>query len=111
MLGKCSIGRLDMKILILQQSNLDKVFNLPVNCRTSLMLDGFLMSMRVCHLSGLASIPLLVSMKPKNFPAWTPKEQLARFKRMLYFLTCWGVSFKSFAWIPPSLVFTPRSSI
>ena len=34
-------------------------------------------------LSGFASIPRLLTMKPKNFPAETPKAHLVRFSFML----------------------------
>ena len=37
-------------------------------------------------LSGFASIPQLLTMKPKNFPADNPKAHLAGFSFMLYSL-------------------------
>ena len=36
-------------------------------------------------LSGFASIPRLLTMKPKNFPAETPKAHLVRFNFMYSF--------------------------
>jgi len=44
--------------------NLDKAASLPINYCTFLMLQGLLMLMMAWHLSGLASIPRLVSKKP-----------------------------------------------
>ena len=46
---------------------------------TSFTDVGLLMAMMAAHLSGFASIPLSVSMKPKNFPASTPKTHFSRF--------------------------------
>ena len=43
-------------------------------------------------LSGFASIPRLLTIKPKNFPAKTPKAHLARFNFMLYSLRIWKAS-------------------
>ena len=45
----------------------------------SLTFDGGSISSTTFILSGFASIPLLLTMKPKNFPAETPKEHLAGF--------------------------------
>jgi len=53
--------------------NGDKAVNLPTNLCISLMLVGLLIASNVLHLSGLASMPLCVSMNPKNFPSPTPK--------------------------------------
>ena len=48
------------------------------------MLDGGGMSSTAFILSGFASIPWLLTMKPKNFLADTPKAHLAGFSFMLY---------------------------
>ena len=56
------------------------------------MLDGGCMSSTTFILSGFAAIPRLLTMKPKNFSADTPKEHLAGFKFMLYSLKIWNAS-------------------
>ena len=56
------------------------------------MLDGGDMSRTTFILSGFASIPRLLTMKPKNFPADTPKAHLAGFSFMLYSLRIWNAS-------------------
>ena len=48
------------------------------------MLDGGGMSSTTFILSGFASIPRLLTMKPMNFSADTPKAHLAGFSFMLY---------------------------
>ncbi|RDY09026.1 COBW domain-containing protein 2 [Mucuna pruriens] len=50
----------------------------PMNCCTSLTL---LMFVTAWHFSGFASMPLSVSMKPRNFLARTPNEHLFGFNR------------------------------
>ena len=56
------------------------------------MLDGGGMSSTTFILSGFASIPRLLTMKPKNFPAETPKAHLDEFNFMLYSLRIWNAS-------------------
>ena len=58
------------------------------------MLDGGGMSSTTFILSGFASIPRLLTMKPKNFSVDTPKAHLARFNFMLYSLKIWNASDK-----------------
>ena len=50
------------------------------------MLDGGGMSSTAFILYEFASIPRLLTMKPKNFPADTPEAHLAGFNFMLYSL-------------------------
>ena len=50
------------------------------------------MSSTAVILSGFASIPRLLTIKPKNFPAETPKAHLARFNFILYFFRIWNAS-------------------
>ena len=50
------------------------------------------MSSTTFILSGFALIPRLLTIKPKNFPAETPKAHLARFNFMLYSLRIWNAS-------------------
>ena len=50
------------------------------------MLVGGGMSSTAFILSGFSSIPGLLTMKPKNFSADTPKAHLDGFNFMLYFL-------------------------
>ena len=54
--------------------------------------DG--MSSTTFILSGFASIPQLLTMKPRNFPADTPKTHFAGFSFMLYFHRIWNASDK-----------------
>ena len=49
------------------------------------MFDGGSMSSTTFILSGFASIPQLLTIKPKNFPVETLKVHLAGFNFMLYF--------------------------
>ena len=49
----------------------------------SLTFDGGNLSSKTFILSGFASIPRLLTMKPKNFPVETPKAHLARFRFIL----------------------------
>ena len=56
------------------------------------MLDGGGMSSTTFILSGFASIPRLLTMKPKNFSAHTPKAHLAGFNFMSYSLRIWNAS-------------------
>ena len=58
------------------------------------MLDCGGMSSTTFILSGFASIPRLLTMKPKNFPADTPKAHLAGFNFMLYSFKIWNASDK-----------------
>ena len=48
------------------------------------MFDSCGMSSTAFILSGFASIPRLLTIKPKNFSAETPKAHLAGFNFMLY---------------------------
>ena len=54
------------------------------------MFDGGGMSSTTFILSGFASIPRLLTIKSKNFPAETPKTHLAGFNFMLYSLRIWN---------------------
>ena len=54
------------------------------------MPDGDSMSSTVFILSGFASIPRLLTMKPRNFLANTQKAHLAGFSFMLYSLRIWN---------------------
>ena len=56
------------------------------------MFHGGGMSSTAFILSGFASIPQLLTIKPKNFPTETPKAHLAGFNFMLYSLRIWNAS-------------------
>jgi len=73
----------------------DNAVSLPTNLCISLMLAGLLMLTTAWHLSGLASIPLWVNMKPRNFPPATPKTHFSGFSLMSYFRTTAKISSKS----------------
>ena len=54
------------------------------------MFNGGGMSSTSFILSGFASIPRLLTIKPKNFPAETSKAHLARFNYILSFFRIWN---------------------
>ena len=56
------------------------------------MLDGGDMLSIAFILSGFASISRLMTIKPKNFMADTPKAHLVGFSFMLYSLRIWNAS-------------------
>ena len=56
------------------------------------MFDGGGMSNTTFILSGFASIPQLLTIKPKNFSVETPKAHLTGFSFMLYSLRIWNAS-------------------
>ena len=56
------------------------------------MFDGDGMSSTAFILSGFASIPRLLTIKPKNFPTETPKAHLDGFNFMLYSFRIWNAS-------------------
>ena len=56
------------------------------------MPEGDGMSSTTFILSGFASIPRLLTMKPRNFSADTPNAHLAGFNFMLYSLRIWNAS-------------------
>ena len=65
---------------------------LPVRRWTSFMFDSGGMSSTTFILSGFTSIPQLLTIKPENFLAETPKAHLAGFNFMLYSLKIWNAS-------------------
>ena len=56
------------------------------------MPDGGGMLSTTFILSGFASIPRLLTMKPRNFSADTSKAHLAGISFMLYYLRIWNAS-------------------
>ena len=52
--------------------------------------DGMSSTTFICF--GFSSIPRLLTMKPRNFFADTPKAHLAGFSFMLYSLRIWNAS-------------------
>ena len=63
------------------------------------MFDGGGMSSTTFILSGFASIPQLLTIKPKNFLAETLKAHLDGFNFMLYSFKIWNDSKSVFGWI------------
>lgn len=59
-----------------QERKWDKAVGRLISCWTSLTLEGLLVPMLAWNFSGVAFVPLLINMKPRNFPAWTKYEQL-----------------------------------
>ena len=56
----------------------------PMRRCTFLTLVGLRISMIALHFSGLASIPLWVSMNPRNLPRSTSNMHLSGLRRRLY---------------------------
>jgi len=73
--------------------NQDRDVSLPTRLCTSFRVVGLCVSNMVEHLSGLASMGLWVSMKPKNFPP-TPNTHFAGFNLMLNFRSRPNTSFR-----------------
>ena len=65
--------------------NLANEFNFPTNLCTSFKFIGLIIFIIASHFSGFASMPLLVSMKPKNIPPLTPKYFFKIFHMSLHF--------------------------
>lgn len=87
----------------------DRIARRFVSFCTSFTIAGIIMVMSALHLSGLDSMPLLVSMRHRNFPAWTPKKHLVGLKYISYFLIDCRISYKFYAWLHHSIVFTIMS--
>lgn len=81
--------------LVVFSKNLDNATSLPMSLCTSFKVFGILISMIVTHFSELASIPLWVRMKTRNFPPCTPNMHFLEFNVMLYFHICVNISTKS----------------
>ena len=64
-------------------TNLDNAVNRLSSCWISFRFFGLLISVIAFHFSGLALIPLWVSMNPINLPPSTPNAQLSGLRRML----------------------------
>ena len=77
----------------------------------SLMFDGGIISSTTFILSGFASIPQLLTIKPKNFPTETPKAHLAGFNFILYLFRTWNALDKWVMWSLSFIDFTSMSSI
>jgi len=96
--------------LVVFSKNLDNATSLPMSLCTSFKVFGILISMIVTHFSELASIPLWVRMKPRNFPPCTPNMHFLEFNVMLYFHICVNISTKSSMWEVVFVLFTTKSS-
>ena len=68
--------------------------SLPVRRCNSFLLLGWGVSMTALIWSELTSIPLWLTMNPRNLPALTPKAHLEGFNFMSYFLKRWKTSCK-----------------
>ena len=73
-----------MPLLSPAETNLESAAIRPVSCCTSFTDVGLRMAIIATHLSGFASIPLLVSKKPKNLPVSTPKTHFSGFNLRRY---------------------------
>src|SRR3954468_6441155 len=76
----------------------------PVNLYTSLRQVGLLMSSIALIFSGFTSMPLCEIMKPRSFPAGTPKTHFSGFNIILYFRRLSKVSLRLLIRLEPFLV-------
>ena len=83
---------------------------LPVSPCVSLMFFGGCMSKMALILSGLASMPLYETIKPRNLPEETLKAHLLGFSFIWYLRSVLNVSSKSFKWSSSSLDLTSMLS-
>ena len=91
--------------------NLFKAVILPFKLCISFTVLGDPSSIMACTFSGLTSIPLWDTMKPKNFPAVTPNTHFLGFSFMLYDQKVSNVSWRSFKWSFSRKLFTNISSM
>ena len=84
---------------------------IPVSFCTSLGFRGGCKLLMALIWSGFTSIPLWVTMYPKNFPEPTPKEHLDAFRRNLCSLRISKMLVRSPTCSDTNLLFTTMSSI
>ena len=84
---------------------------IPVSFCTSFGFRGGCKLLMALILSGFTSIPLWVTMYPRNFPDPTPKEHLDAFKRNLCLLRISKMFIRSVRCSDTNLLFTTISSI
>ena len=82
----------------------------PVNFCICLRSFGISSCDRARILAGFASIPLLDTMKPRSFPAGTPKTHFSGLSLMSYVQRLSNVSLKSSTRVSTCLVLTTTSS-
>ena len=85
--------------------------SLPVRRYNSFLFLGGGVSMTALTWSGLTSMPLWLTINPKNLPALTPKAHLEGFSFMPYFLKRWKTYCKWRTCSPRVLLLTTISSI
>ena len=91
-------------------TNLDSVVNRPSSCWTSFKFFRLLISVITLHLSGLASIPLWVSINPRNLPPSTPNAHFSGLRHMLLLRRASKTSYKSLMCWPHESNLTTMSS-
>ena len=89
--------------------NRDNTINLPINLCTSLTFLRLYILVIAWHLSGLASMPQCVNMKPKNLSPSTPNTHLSRFNHISTTLNTPNTFYKSCTWFSQDLDFTTIS--
>ena len=92
------------------EMNRFKAVIIPVSFWTSLVFRGGFKSLIALIWSGLTSIPLCVTMQPRNLSDPTPKEHLEVFRRSLCFLKMLKVLPRSPKCSNTTLIFTTISS-
>ena len=90
--------------------NLERVASLLFSLCTSFNELGLVILRIASHLSGLASIPLYVTMNPKNLPAMTPKKHFWGFNSILWALILSKTLVRAEGWSSPLCDFTTISS-
>ena len=94
-----------------QEMNRPRAANRSVNCCTPLPELGACESRMALIYAGFASIPLCVTMKPKNQPALTPKAHFKGLSFMLYAIKRSKASYRCIVWFGRSFDCTSISSI
>ena len=94
-----------------REMNRPKAANRSVSCCTPFFELGARDSRIALSWAGLASLPLWVTMKPRNRPALTPKVHFKGLNFMLYALRRSKGSCRCVAWSGCSFDFTNISSI
>jgi len=90
--------------------NLDNAANLPFSCCTCITQVELRIPRMALHLSGLASIPLCVVIKPRNLPLPTPKMHFSGLSLRSCFLTLARTDSRSARWCSAFWDLTTMSS-
>ena len=107
----CNKRKKGLHLFVDLDMNRFKAAIIPVSFYTSLRFRGGCKLLITLIWSGFTSIPLWVTMYPKNFPEPTPKEHLDAFRRSLCSLRNSKMLVRSITCSDTNLLFTTMSSI